>query len=292
MLFYKGNQSGEIPGTLPGPPASGNGDYYWWQGGALMGLYIDYWHLTGDASYNSVVMQGMLHQVGENQDYMPSNHTSSLGNDDQAFWGMSAMLAAETRFPNPPDDKPQWLALAQAVWNRQADPSRHDQYCSGGLRWQIFFSNNGYDYKNTIANAGFFNLGARLARYTDNATYAEYAEKTWDWLWGVNYIDHSNWRVYDGGHVEKNCTDINKATYSYNAAALLQGAASMYNYVSIGKQPDGRFLHPWSLSGKELTVASDQWIPGLARSRRQTFYISHRFILLKGSRVRDSLRGP
>jgi mannan endo-1,6-alpha-mannosidase len=37
--------------------------------------------------------------------------------------------------------------------------------------------------------------------------------------------------VYDGGHVEKNCTDINKATFSYNAAILLQGAAFMYNYV-------------------------------------------------------------
>lgn len=38
--------------------------------------------------------------------------------------------------------------------------------------------------------------------------------------------------VYDGGHVEHNCTDINKATFSYNAAVMLQGAAFMYNYVS------------------------------------------------------------
>lgn len=62
---------------------------------------------------------------------------------------MSAMTAAENNFPDPPADKPQWLALAQAVFNTQADPSRHDSTCNGGLRWQIPLSNNGYDYKNS-----------------------------------------------------------------------------------------------------------------------------------------------
>lgn len=116
----------------------------------MMGTLIDYWHFTGDGSYNNLVMQGMLHQAGGDSDYMTENYTLSLGNDDQAFWGMSAMLAAETRFPNPPSDKPQWLALAQAVWATQADPSRHDDECGGGLHWQIPESNNGYDYKNSM----------------------------------------------------------------------------------------------------------------------------------------------
>ncbi|KAH6605530.1 glycoside hydrolase family 76 [Trichoderma cornu-damae] len=231
MLYYQGNKTGQIPGILPGPPAENKGDYYWWEGGAMMGTYVDYWHLTGDSSYNAVVMEGMLHQVGENENYMPRNHTASLGNDDQGFWGMSAMLAAENKFPNPPADKPQWLALAQAVWNTQADPSRHDETCNGGLRWQIPFSNAGFNYKNTIANGCFFNIGARLARYTKNETYAKHAEAAWDWLWGVGYIDHESWLVYDGAHVEKNCTDINHATFSYNAAILTHGAAFMYNYT-------------------------------------------------------------
>ncbi|ODA79251.1 hypothetical protein RJ55_04844 [Drechmeria coniospora] len=230
MLFYPGNKTGGIPGTLPGPPPAG--PYYWWEGGAMMGTYIDYWHWTGDSSYNKVVMQGMLHQVGENENYMPANHTASLGNDDQGFWGMSAMLAAENKFPNPPDDKPQWLALAQAVWNTMVDPSRHDTTCNGGMRWQIPFSNAGYGYKNTIANGCFFNIGARLARYTGNKTYAEHAEKTWDWLWGVNYINHDNYYVYDGAHVDMNCSDVNKATFSYNAAIMLQGAAFLYNFTN------------------------------------------------------------
>ncbi|CCF44696.1 glycoside hydrolase family 76, partial [Colletotrichum higginsianum] len=194
MKFYDGNQTGKIPGILPGPPDSGIGDYYWWQGGAMMGTYVDYWYYTGDDSYNAVVTEGMLHQTGDDRDYMPRNHTLSLGNDDQGFWGMTAMLAAENKFPNPPPEKAQWLALAQAVWTTQADPIRHDKTCGGGMRWQVPPTNVGYDYKNTISNGCFFNIGARLARYTGNDTYARYAEETWDWLWAVNYIDHESWR--------------------------------------------------------------------------------------------------
>ena len=70
------------------------------------------------------------------------------------------MIAAETNFENPPTDQPQWLALAQAVFNTQA--SRWDNTsCGGGLKWQIFTFNNGYNYKNSISNGCFFNLGAR-----------------------------------------------------------------------------------------------------------------------------------
>ncbi|KAG5929167.1 hypothetical protein E4U42_006895 [Claviceps africana] len=231
MSLYHGHEPGQIPGILPGPPSTGLGPYYWWEGGALMGTMIDYWKYTGDATYNKIVMQGMLHQVGGNKNYMPENHTLSLGNDDQGFWGLSAMLAAENKFPNPPSDQPQWLALAQAVWNTQADPSRYDKSCNGGLRWQIPPTNQGYDYKNTIANGIFFNMGARLARYTKNDTYARRAEETWDWLWGVQFIDNESWAVYDGANVKENCSIVVKAQYSYNAGVVAQGAAFMYNYT-------------------------------------------------------------
>ncbi|KAI0472783.1 glycoside hydrolase family 76 protein [Xylariaceae sp. FL0804] len=231
MTYYNGNQSGQTPGILPGPPPAGA--YYWWEGGALWGTMIDYWHLTGDDTYdsNDVVTQALLHQVGPNEDYMPPNVTASLGNDDQGFWGMSAMTAAEENFPNPPEGQPQWLALAQAVFNTQANPDRHDNTCGGGLRWQIPFSNNGYDYKNSIANGCFFNLGARLARYFNNQTYADWAEKTWDWVRGVGFMD-DEYNIYDGAHVETNCTDINKAQFSYNNGVYLLGAAYMYNYTN------------------------------------------------------------
>jgi mannan endo-1,6-alpha-mannosidase len=151
MAYYHGDDYGGIPGILPGPPP--NGDYYWWEGGALWGTMIDYWHLTGDTTYNNVTKEAMLFQVGPQDNYEPPNVTASLGNDDQGFWGMSAMLAAENNFENPPDGQPQWLALAQAVFNRQASPDRHDDTCGGGLRWQIPLSNNGYNYKNSKTHA-------------------------------------------------------------------------------------------------------------------------------------------
>ena len=96
----------------------------------MWGTMIDYWHYTGDSSYNDVTSAGIQWQVGENEDMMPSNWSQSMGNDDQAFWGMSAMLAAETKFPDPPEGTPGWLAMAQAVFNTQQ--KRPGPECGGG----------------------------------------------------------------------------------------------------------------------------------------------------------------
>ncbi|KAK1758909.1 mannan endo-1,6-alpha-mannosidase [Echria macrotheca] len=233
ITYYHGDEPGQTPGILPGPPPAG--PYYWWEGGALWGTMIDYWHYTNDTTYNNKAEDAMLFQSNAPaNNYMPPNWTASLGNDDQGFWGMSAMLAAETTFQNPPPDKPQWLALAQAVFNTQA--ARWDtEFCNGGLRWQIPLANNGYNYKNSIANGILFNMGARLARYTNNDTYAQWAAKAWDWTAAVGYID-GDFNIYDGAHVEKNCTDINKAQFSYTAAVFIQGLGFMYNYTD-GKEP-------------------------------------------------------
>lgn len=223
LTFYTGNNTGDVPGNLPQP-------YYWWEAGAMFGILIDYYYYTNDSQYNDLVTQGMLWQTGTDNDYMTPNQTKTEGNDDQGFWGMAAMSAAEQKFPDPPSNKPQWLALAQAVFNDQA--SRWDtQYCNGGLRWQIFTFNTGYDYKNSISNGCFFNLGARLALYTGNATYAQWAEKTFNWTQAVALMDQ-NYHFYDGAHTTLNCSDINKEQWTYNAGVFLLGASVMYNYTN------------------------------------------------------------
>lgn len=189
---------------------------------------VDYYHYTGDSTYNNITSQALLFQTGPDNDYMPPNQTKNEGNDDQGFWGMAAMLAAETNFPNPPKNQPQWLALAQAVFNEFA--SRWDPAsCGGGLRWQIFQFNNGFTYKNSIANGCFFNLGARLARYTGNDTYAQWAQRVWDWETSVGFID-SKYNIYDGASLTQNCTIIDRLQWTYNAGIFLHGAANMYNY--------------------------------------------------------------
>ncbi|KAI1433265.1 glycoside hydrolase family 76 protein [Xylaria sp. CBS 124048] len=235
LSMYNGNQPGQIPGLLSPP-------YYWWEGGALMGALVDYWYYTGDTTYNNITQQGMLHQAGPYNDFMPPNQTLTEGNDDQGFWGMAAMSAAEYNFQNPPSGQPQWLALAQAVFNTQA--ARWDTaYCKGGLRWQIFTWNNGFDYKNSISQACFFNIGARLALYTGNSTYAEWAAKTWDWMVEVKFIDEL-YRIYDGASVQTDCVEITPYEFSYNVGAFLLGAAAMVEYSGkAGNQNDVALWH-------------------------------------------------
>lgn len=43
----------------------------------MFGQLIEYWYLTGDDQYNDIVTQGLLHQVGEHNDYMPENQTKT-----------------------------------------------------------------------------------------------------------------------------------------------------------------------------------------------------------------------
>jgi mannan endo-1,6-alpha-mannosidase len=146
---------------------------------------------------------------------------------------MAAMRAAETEFPDPPKDSPQWLALAQAVFNTQA--VQYDlppATCGGGLRWQIFTFNNGYHYKNSISNGVFFSLGARLARYTGNTTYSDWAEKTYTWVEQIGLLT-PDFTVFDGTDEGNNCSDINHLRWSYNIGVYLFGAANMYNYVCL-----------------------------------------------------------
>ena len=70
MTYYKGNLTGMPQGLLPDP-------YYWWEAGAMFDQMIHYWYYTGDTTYNEVVTQGLIAQVGPNNDYMPPNQTKT-----------------------------------------------------------------------------------------------------------------------------------------------------------------------------------------------------------------------
>ncbi|KAK9483089.1 glycoside hydrolase [Lipomyces starkeyi] len=221
MDYYNGNQTGGTLGKFTWP-------YYWWEAGAAWGSLLDYWFYTGDATYNQILTDAVLGNVGPNIDFMPKSEVTTEGNDDQAFWGFTVMAAAERNFTNPSSDQPQWLELSETVFWSMA--SRWDtSTCNGGLRWQIFQFNKGYDYKNTISNAGLFLLAARLARYTGNTTYVDWAQRTWDWVEEVGFLNTDFYYFYDGASATENCTDISKYQWSYNAASFLAGSAYLYN---------------------------------------------------------------
>ncbi|KAK3350948.1 glycosyl hydrolase family 76-domain-containing protein [Neurospora tetraspora] len=231
MRYYTGNNTGDTPGNLPDP-------YYWWEAGAMFGALVDYWWITGDTSYVEVATQAIVHQASDTRDFMPANQSRTSSNDDVGFWTITAMMAAEDGFPDPPPDQPQWLALVQAVFNQMA--SRWDDLnCGGGLRWAINDFQTGKDYKNSISNGLFFNLGARLSRFTGNSSYGEWASRTWDWERSINLIT-DEYDVKDGAHFDVTThvcrNDSGPHVWSYNIGVFLQGAAFMYNTTTGAEQ--------------------------------------------------------
>ena len=217
---------GGTPGMFPDPLP-------WYSAGAGMGALVKYWYLTDDDYYNKAVTQGMLHQVGADWDYLPSNWTQYIGNDDHLFWGLTAMTAAECNYPNPPKNQPQWLALAQAVQYRLRS-NWDTTACNGGLRWQVHSFAKGYNYKNTISNGGLFHLSARLARYTKDASYTEWCDRTYDWLEQVGFIT-PNYEVYDGAVVPCDRNNMDKNQWSYNIGNMLGGCCFLANFTQDQK---------------------------------------------------------
>src|ERR1700742_94708 len=108
--------------------------------------------------------------------------------------------------------------------------TRTVSHTKAASKFGIFCQEQNANTISGIANGCFFNLGARLARYTGNETYADWARKTWDWINEVGFMTPEG-AIYDGAHVETNCTDFNKAQFSYNTAVWALGAAFMYNHV-------------------------------------------------------------
>ena len=240
MTFYSGNTTGNVPGLLPGPCESDE-CYYWWEAGAMFGSLINYWQYTGDSSYNPVVTQALSFQQGPDENYNPPNQSKNMGVDDQVFWAFSAMDAAEAGIPDPGGDQPSWLSLAQAVFNFQ-HALWDANTCGGGMRWQVYSFNAGYNLKNTISNGGNFQLAARLARYTGNQTYADWAEKMWDWMAASPLFQEQNNMLYiwDNTDANNNCTDVAHYAWTYNYGTMLMGAASMYNYTNGSEVWSGR----------------------------------------------------
>ncbi|KAJ6150861.1 mannan endo-1-6-alpha-mannosidase [Penicillium chermesinum] len=231
MTFYHGNESGQIPGAFPEK---------WWEGSALLLAALNYWHFTGDDTYNEDVSVGLQWQGGDHGDYMPSNYSSYLGNDDQMFWGLSALTAAEYGFPDRKEGF-SWLSLAQGTFNTMK--ARWDnESCGGGMRWQLFvYQGSGYTLKNAISNGGFFQLAARLAMYTQKSEYADWARKTWEWCLTTPMINNKTWTINDSTQGSNNCADTDHMQWSYNYGVFLAGAAYMYTFYTYPKKTNDSY---------------------------------------------------
>lgn len=224
--YYKGDTDSSRLGLL-------EDGVYWWEAGAMFGSMISYSYMTGDTQFDSDVAKAIYSQVSPTKDFMmTATQLGNLGNDDQAFWALTAMSAAEHKLPVP-DGAPSdiWLTAASGAFNDLIG-RWNTTFCGGGIKWQFVVANNGFNYKSSIANGATMQLGARLALLTGNQTYADKATQVWDWMKAIGYISDS-YQVYDGaGDDPDNCTKIDLHEWSYNSAALLGGAAAMANYTA------------------------------------------------------------
>lgn len=213
--------------------------YYWWQAGCAFGGLIDYLTIcdSKNSSLETLIGTGMFNQRGDNNDYVPANQSLSEGNDDQGVWGMALMQAVERNFTD--HESKSWLELTQAVFNTMNN--RWDtEHCGGGLRWQIFSWNSGYDYKNSISNGCLFHIAARLGRYTGGKGYFTAAERVWDWMNTAKFFDvvDGTFVIYDGSKIANNCSTFTRIRWLYTYGIFLSGAAYMYNATGDAKWLD------------------------------------------------------
>jgi mannan endo-1,6-alpha-mannosidase len=237
MQYYTGNQPGQVPGLLLGGlncNPSAVGTYCWWEAGAMWGIMINYWQYTNDSQYNALISQALQFQRGPQSNFNPPNQTKGMGIDDQVFWAYAALDAVESNFPEASgQDDPSWLALAQAVFNFQT-AYWDTAICGGGFRWQVYSFNGGYNLKNSISNGGNFQLASRLAYITGNQSYADWAEKVWNWMEQsqLMQVQGDILYIWDSTDANNGCINADHLVWSYNYAVLLAGTAYMYNFTS------------------------------------------------------------
>lgn len=227
LNYYEGTKYGGTVGMFSYP-------YYWWQAGEAFGALLDYISFCPDDNVKQLVYQGMTSQLGDKYDLMVSNFSTSEGNDDQGVWALAIMTAAEKGFPDPVGHL--WAEIGANVFNSMF--GRWDAACKGGIRWQIFSNNNnGYGYKNSIANGALFTLAARLSRYNGDSRYAYIADFVWSWTEDVEFLTEQsdNITIYDGGNIDNGCQDRTEKHWSYNYGIYLLGAAYVYDVTNDEK---------------------------------------------------------
>lgn len=190
-----------------------------------MDALLTYTSTTGDSQYAGLLSNTLITEATATNDFMTVHAT---GNDDQAWWALAALTAAETSFA--PAGSIPWAALAQNVFEEQTTRWDNDK-CNGGMKWKILEGDgtDGWHYKSAIANGLFFQMAARLALLTSSADIKAWAVKSYDWTVSVGLIS-PDFDVYDGtddAKGENGCVDVNHNMWTYNVGVFMYGSAIM-----------------------------------------------------------------
>lgn len=217
LSYYSQGSSGIFPSL---------NSWQWWESAKIWDTLLRYQDLTGDKSHSDTIQAGITTQAGKGNDFMGQ---WTKGNDDQLWWGITAITAAEIKLPQSPSGV-SWQNMAINVYDEVND--RWDGgSCNGGLGWQISPDADGYHYKNAISNGLFFQLAARLGAVTGDVQYTSRAVTAWNWSQSVGLVEKGSYKVYDGTDAKKGCIDLDHDQWSYNVGAYLYGAAVMLSHT-------------------------------------------------------------
>ncbi|KAJ4347494.1 hydrolase 76 protein [Ascochyta clinopodiicola] len=226
LLSTAGAFASSLHATYPDPGLALFAEpIWWWQSGSAVDALLTYTSTTGDSQYATLLSNTLITEATGTNDFMTVHAT---GNDDQAWWALAALTAAETNLA--PTGPVPWATLAQNVF--QAQTTRWDkEKCNGGMKWKILKGDGttGWHYKSSIANGLFFQMAARLALLTSSADIQAWAEKSYDWTVSVGLIN-PQFDVYDGtddAKGENGCVDVNHNMWSYNVGVFMYGSAVM-----------------------------------------------------------------
>ena len=198
---------------------------WWWQSGSAVDALLTYSSASGDSQYNTLLANTLITEGTPANDFMTVHAT---GNDDQAWWALAALTAAETNLA--PTGPVPWATMAQNVFQQQTTRWDKDK-CNGGMKWKILEGDgtDGWHYKSTIANGLFFQMAARIALLTGDADIRAWAVRSYDWTVSVGLIN-PQFDVYDGtddAKGENGCVDVNHNMWSYNVGVFMYGSAVM-----------------------------------------------------------------
>lgn len=138
IAYYDGKTPGLLSGY--GKLAPSRSALFW-------PAILDYWHYTGDSTYNDDLSKSILAQRGSHDDFWSANVSDGYWNAQVGAWGDVAMGAAEFKMPDPPKDQPQWVHLADNVFNNFAGQWDTSDCLNGGVRMIDDPNERGYVWK-------------------------------------------------------------------------------------------------------------------------------------------------
>lgn len=175
----------------------------WWNAANSTYTLVDYSLRTGSEVY--------LDEIDTTFEVNKAGQFLNEFYDDEGWWGLTWVHAYDLT----QDEK--YLEMAQVIFEDMT--TGWDETCGGGVWWK-----KDRQYKNAIPNELFLQLAAKLYNRTDDDTYLDWAQRTWDWFKGTGMINQAN-LINDGLRDCKNNQDI---TWTYNQGVILGGLVELY----------------------------------------------------------------